>query len=304
MEIKANHVLIGAFTLATVLAAFVFLTWLGQFRFEQRFDDYEIVFEGGVSGLSVASEVRYSGIKVGEVTDVRLDPNDPRRVWVRIRLQADTPVKEDTVASIESGILTGVGIVQLSGGSPESKTLTAIDEDHLPVIPARLTGIQELAETAPNLLASAASLLARGNALLSDKNRAAVAETLDNARKFSQRLDAVMAKIEVASGRLDTITKNVDIIVADASKEFGPALASLKAAGTGIADTAADLDRMLVEVRPAFRDFARGGLTQFTSFIQEARALTQTLERVFSKIESDPGGFLTGTDAPEYKGGK
>jgi phospholipid/cholesterol/gamma-HCH transport system substrate-binding protein len=304
MEIKANHVLIGAFTLATVLAAFVFLTWLGQFRFEQRFDDYEIVFQGGVSGLSVASEVRYSGIKVGEVTDVRLDPNDPRRVWVRIRLQADTPVKEDTVASIESGILTGVGIVQLSGGSPESKVLVAVDDDHLPVIPARLTGIQELAETAPNLLASAASLLARGNALLSDKNRTAVAETLENARKFSERLDVVMAKIEIASTRLDTITQNVDIIVADASKEFGPALANLKEAGAGIAKVAGDFDKMLVEIRPSFRDFARGGLTAFTAFIQEARALTSTLERVFSKIESDPGGFLTGTDAPEYKGGK
>ena len=303
MEIKANHVLIGAFTLATVLAAFVFLTWLGQFRFDRRFDEYAIIFEGGVSGLAVASEVRYSGIKVGEVADVKLDQNDPRRVQVLVRLNAGTPVKEDTVASIESGILTGVGTVQLSGGSPEAKPLTSAD-DELPVIPARLTGIQELAETAPNLVASAASLLARGNALLSDKNRAAVAEALENARKFSQRLDAVMEKIEAASTRLYSITRNVDVIVADASKEFGPALESLKAAGSGIAEVAADLDRMLVEVRPAFRDFSRGGLSSLTAFIQEARELTATLERVFSKIESDPGGFLTGTDAPEYRGGK
>ncbi|MBL9010265.1 MAG: MCE family protein [Alphaproteobacteria bacterium] len=303
MEIKANHVLIGAFTLATVLAAFVFLTWLGQFRFDQRFDEYGIVFEGGVSGLSVASEVRYSGIKVGEVADVKLDQNDPRRVQVLVRLTAGTPVKEDTVASIESGILTGVGTVQLTGGSPQSLPLTAPD-DELPIIKARLTGIQELAETAPNLIASAASLLARGNALLSDKNRAAVAEALENARKFSQRLDSVMEKIETASTRLDSITKNVDVIVADASKEFGPALESLKAAGAGIAEVAEDLDRMIVEVRPAFRDFARGGLSSLTAFIQEARQLTATLERVFSKIESDPGGFVTGTDAPEYKGGK
>ena len=303
METRANYVLIGAFTLATVLAAFVFLTWLGQFRFDQRFDEYGIVFEGGVSGLSVASEVRYSGIKVGEVADVKLDQNDPRRVQVLVRLTAGTPVKEDTVASIESGILTGVGTVQLTGGSPQSLPLTAPD-DELPIIKAPLLAIQELAETAPNLIASAASLLARGNALLSDKNRAAVAEALENARKFSQRLDSVMEKIETASTRLDSITKNVDVIVADASKEFGPALESLKAAGAGIAEVAEDLDRMIVEVRPAFRDFARGGLSSLTAFIQEARQLTATLERVFSKIESDPGGFVTGTDAPEYKGGK
>ena len=304
MEVKANHVLIGAFTLASVLGAFIFLTWLGQFTFEQRFDDYEIVFEGGVSGLSVASEVRYSGIKVGEVTDVRLDRDDPRRVRVKVRLAADTPVKQDTMASIESGILTGVGIVQLSGGSPESPVLEAAEGSDLPQIPARLTGIQELAETAPNLLASAASFLARGNALLSDRNRAAVAETLENVRKFSARLDAVMADIEASSARLDTITQSVDKMVADASRELGPALQSLKDAGTNIALVAQDLDRLVDEVRPSVRDFARGGLTSFSAFIQEARQLTATLERVFSKIESDPGGFITGTDAPEYKGGK
>lgn len=304
MEIKANHVLIGAFSLATVLAAFVFLVWLGQFSFEQRFDDYEVVFEGGVSGLGVASEVRYSGIKVGEVTNVRLDPNDPRRVRVRIRLAANTPVKEDTVASIEAGILTGVGVVQLTGGSPESNRRVPEPDQDYAIIPARLTGIQELAETAPNLLASAASFLARGNALLSDKNRAAVAETLENARQFSDRLAAVMEKIESASARLDSITVNLDKLIADTSEQIGPALSGVKEAGANIAKVAADLDKMLVEVRPAFRDFARGGLSAFTAFIQEARQLTATLERTFSKIESDPGGFLTGTDAPEYKGGK
>ena len=304
MEVKANHVLIGAFTLATVLAAFIFLTWLGQFSFDQRFDEYEVVFDGGVSGLGVASEVRYSGIKVGEVTNVKLDPNDPRRVQVLIRLSAGTPVKEDTLASIESGILTGVGIVQLTGGSPESPQLTAEGPSGLPLIPARLTGIQELAETAPNLLASAASLLARGNALLSNSNRAAVAETLENARKFSTRLDAVMADIEKSTARLESITKNVDVLLADASKELGPALVSVKTAAAGITEVAQDIDMLISDVRPAFRDFARGGLTAFVAFIGEARQLTSTLERLFSKIESNPGGFLTGTDAPEYQGGK
>lgn len=302
MEVKANHVLIGAFTIATILAAFTFLVWLGQFTFERQFDDYDIIFDNGVSGLSVASEVRYSGIKVGEVTDVALDPSDPRRVRVIVRLDAGTPVKEDTVASIESGILTGVGIVQLSGGSPASAPLRAKDDEGLPTIPARLTGIQELAETAPNLLASAASLLARGNALLSDKNRTAIAETLANAQKFSARLDAVMADIEAASARLDSITKNVDKIVADASTRVGPALTSLEKAGSGIAEVAQDLDRLVADVRPSFRDFARGGLTSFVAFVQEARQLTSTLERLASKIESDPGGFILGNDAPEYKG--
>lgn len=302
MEIKANHVLIGAFTLATVIGAFVFLVWLGQFTFEQRFDDYQINFDGGVSGLEVASEVRYSGIKVGEVTEVGLDQKDPRRVRVVIRLTAGTPVKQDTVATIESGLLTGVGVVQLTGGSPESPPLTS--EDGLPTIQARLTGIQELAETAPNLLASAASFLARANALLSDKNRQAVGEILENTRLITGRVDVIVANFEVASARLDSISRNLDQTFAEAAKNSGPALIAVQEAAAGIRDVAAGIDRMVDDVRPSLRDFARGGLTGISSFVQEARQLTATLERVFSKIESDPSGFLTGTDVPEYKPGK
>lgn len=55
-----------------------------------------MVFNEAVSGLSKGSSVQYSGIKVGDVVSLRLDPQDPRRVLARIRLAGDTPVKEDT----------------------------------------------------------------------------------------------------------------------------------------------------------------------------------------------------------------
>lgn len=296
MEIKANHVLIGAFTLASVIAAFFFLVWLGQFSFERQFTTYEIYFEGGVSGLEKAAEVRYSGIKVGEVTDVELDKDDPRRVKVTVRIQAGTPIKEDTVATIDTGLLTGVGTVQLSGGSPNAPLLTAKPGQVHPVIAAKLTGIQELAETAPNLLAAASSLLARGNALLNDRNRQAVADILQNVKRITEKTDAILADVKMATARLDRISENLDAFIADLRTKGGPALADIQA-------MAAELQGALAEIRPGLRDFARNGLNQATAFFAEARAAIAAIGRVAAKLESNPSGFFFGSEKPDYKGG-
>lgn len=98
METRAHHVLIGLFTVIVVAGALLFGLWLAKSSVDTEFKDYEIVFNEAVSGLSKGSAVQYSGIKVGDVVTLRLDPKDPRRVLARIRLGGDTPIKEDTEA--------------------------------------------------------------------------------------------------------------------------------------------------------------------------------------------------------------
>ena len=92
METRAHHVLIGLFTVIVVAGALLFGLWLAKSSVDTEFKDYEVVFNEAVSGLSRGSPVQYSGIKVGDVISLRLDPKDPRRVLARIRLAGDTPV--------------------------------------------------------------------------------------------------------------------------------------------------------------------------------------------------------------------
>lgn len=115
METRAHHVLIGLFTVIVVAGALLFGLWLAKSSVDTEFKDYEIVFNEAVSGLSKGSAVQYSGIKVGDVVTLRLDPNDPRRVLARIRLGGDTPIKEDTQAKLALTGITGTSIIQLSG---------------------------------------------------------------------------------------------------------------------------------------------------------------------------------------------
>src|SRR3546814_16533071 len=66
MERDANYGLIGGLTLALLAAAFGILLWLGQSQFARNFDEYRIIFDGHVRGLSEGGVVQLNGLPVGE----------------------------------------------------------------------------------------------------------------------------------------------------------------------------------------------------------------------------------------------
>lgn len=143
METRAHHVLIGLFTVLVVAGALLFGLWLAKSSVDSEFKDYEVVFNEAVSGLSKGSAVQYSGIKVGDVVSLRLDPKDPRRVLARIRLGGETPIKEDTQAKLALTGITGTSIIQLSGGTPQSPELRGKD-GNLPEIVASPSPISQI----------------------------------------------------------------------------------------------------------------------------------------------------------------
>ncbi|MEZ5566447.1 MAG: hypothetical protein R3F24_13530 [Gammaproteobacteria bacterium] len=58
METKANHVLIGAFTLLVFVLMVLFALWAAKFTSDAAWREYDVVFKEPVSGLSNGSPVR------------------------------------------------------------------------------------------------------------------------------------------------------------------------------------------------------------------------------------------------------
>src|SRR6185312_16594666 len=101
METRANYVLIGLFTLAVIAGGFGFVWWFERASDSGSRVSYEIIFDGSVSGLRTGSAVLFNGIRVGDVTSLALDANDPARVIANVGVSAQTPVRQDTIASLE-----------------------------------------------------------------------------------------------------------------------------------------------------------------------------------------------------------
>jgi len=117
MESKANYAFVGLFVLAALAAVLSFILWFSSTEFDQQYDEYDVVFEGAVRGLSQGSEVRFNGLPVGEVIGLGLDINSSNSVIAKIQVQAETPIHIDSTAQLEPQGLTGLNYIQISAGS-------------------------------------------------------------------------------------------------------------------------------------------------------------------------------------------
>lgn len=117
METRAPFALIGAFVLAAIVAVFGFVYWLNNTGGLGPRASYHVQFDGSVPGLLVGAAVLFNGIRVGEVTDLGLAPDNPRQVNATISVAVTTPVRADTKVGLEFQGLTGVPVIALEGGT-------------------------------------------------------------------------------------------------------------------------------------------------------------------------------------------
>lgn len=303
METKANYVLIGAFTLVATVLLLMFALWAAKYSSEKDWQNYAVVFNEPVTGLSEGSSVQYNGISVGTVESLRLAPEDPRRVLATLRIQADTPIKTDTRAKMSQSGITGPPFIQLTGGSPKAPTLVSVDHRDLPVIRTEASALQNIADTANRLVA-------RLDQVLSDENIAHVSGTLANIDALTgslaaQREDmrAIIANARASSAELNATLAQAHGVVGDVDRELANKLPGLVAKLDGTLDklqSAADGANGIVnENRAAIHSFANDGLGQVGPTLVELRALVRDLRQVTDRLEGGPTNYLLGRDRPK-----
>ena len=152
METDKHYFIEGLFIIGFSVAAAFFAIWLmgSGHRDDVR---YRIYFNESVSGLALGDPVKFHGVEVGNVDKLTLDPDDPRRVQVDVKLRKETPVKTDTKASLELKGITGVVIIELHGGSPDAKSLlAATPENQIPEIPSEKSGLKAALDQLPKVI--------------------------------------------------------------------------------------------------------------------------------------------------------
>ena len=218
METRANYALIGLFTLAVVAAAFGFVYWFSGGDRGQARQQVRIVFSGSVSGLSRGSAVLFNGLRVGEVTDISLLPEDPRRVVSVVELDRATPVRTDTRARLEYQGLTGVAQIALIGGEPGAPPLVAGPGQPLPTIFADQSDFQDLLESARNIARRADDVLEKVGRLVED-NEGAIGRTVQNVETFSRALsdnapgiDRLLEQVGRAAERVGPLAEKLEVL--------------------------------------------------------------------------------------------
>ncbi|WP_223489534.1 MlaD family protein [Pseudomonas sp. A-RE-19] len=305
METRAHHVLIGLFTVMVVAGALLFGLWLAKSSVDTEFKDYEIVFNEAVSGLSKGSAVQYSGIKVGDVVTLRLDPNDPRRVLARIRLGGDTPIKVDTQAKLALTGITGTSIIQLSSGTPQSPTLKGKD-GNLPTIVASPSPIARLMNDSNDLMAGVNVLMHNANQLFSSENVALISSTLEHLeqttgtiadqrgdiRQAMQQLASVGKQASATLEQTTALMRNANGLLNDQGKQmFGSAEQAMKS----LEQSSATLNTLLSANQDSLNNGMQG-LNGLAPAVRELRDTLSSLRTISQRLEANPSGYLLGSD--------
>ncbi len=216
METRANYVLIGVFAALGLLGVMGFLLVFGKFQLDRQFSTYEARFES-VSGLSRAADVQFAGLLVGQVTDVRLAPEGDGSVIVRFEVDRDTPVRADSIATVDSSGITGVSFIALTPGSADAPLVN--DRVEVTQLESGRSTIQSLTEGAPRVLDETLRVLEQVNQILGEENQ--------------DRIMNILMNVEGSTGEisraLDNFSSFTDTIAAatETFAEFGDNLAPI-----------------------------------------------------------------------------
>lgn len=312
METRSNHVLVGGVVLAILAVALAFIVWMSQFgNGHQR--QYDIFFPNSVDGLAKGSAVNFSGVPVGKIDDIKLLPDTPELVRVRISVDENTPILKGTSATVAGVGFTGVSQVNLGGATKGQPPITAIGPFGVPVIPTKPGALAGLLNSAPELLKKLQALTDRVTQLLDDRNQNSIHHILAN-------LDTLSTDLASQGPQLKQTLANAQVAIkqaGDAAQQFGkladttnelldqqgrPLMTNLNKAVKSAQQSADSLNAMINDARPGVKMLSRDTAPQIDRLVRDLSDMAEALTMTASKLNSGgAGGVLGGGRLPDYK---
>jgi phospholipid/cholesterol/gamma-HCH transport system substrate-binding protein len=300
MERDAHYAAVGIATVALLAALAVFAIWLARLQFNNDYDLYDIVFYGPVRGLSEGGEVHFNGIRVGEVTDLNLDPDKGDQVIARIRVDATTPVRVTSRAQLEPQGITGLNYIQITAGDPQSANLKEqYPDNEVPVIQSQPSPIAELLSGSGTVLAQTVDALNRINRVLSDDNVRSFSSSLKNVEALTAELEARKGMLEQLEQALTKANSAVAEFEALAVSTRGliegdgrEAVANINAAAEEARAAVSSINRTATNVEGPINEFATTGMPQLQQSIQGLEDATRSLEGLIDEVRASPRDFI------------
>ncbi|RUS63128.1 MCE family protein [Pseudorhodobacter sp. E13] len=271
METRANYVLIGAFTILGFIGLIAFSLWFARVELDRQFAYYDVKFTS-VSGLARASDVRFAGLPVGQVVEVKLSPDNDGTILVRLEVAQNTPVRAGSVATIESQGVTGVSYVGISAGEVREPLLRDVSDLAIPQIEAGRSMLQSLSEDAPELVNEVLNVVKDLRRLISDEN--------------VSRVDNILANLDRAS---EGFAQSLDdfTVVAGAISGFAIEISNFNVMLEGVTSKAerlfATADDMLISIK----ELAEESQTTVATGTKTLEQTTETLAKAETFIEKD-----------------
>ncbi len=309
MEPDTRYTVIGTVVLALVAATIVGFLWLNRTGRGADFRFYTVYFEHqSLDGLQVGAAVNMRGIPVGRVEGVSIQPDNINRVRVIVRVARETPVRENTKASVSRNFVTGIARIRLETPSPPGPELTRRGRgESYPVNPEGQSGMDQITDSATRLAASTDEALGRINRLVGPENQQVFAELLVNLRDLAKGLNARLSTLDRTAAGLDRslaslrqTSDRIGLVVQRLGDSAEPLTREAQAALRELTQTTRTLDHALQTLEKDGAALLQRGDAALDIGTLELRATAQELrssaERIARTVDrpQDPKAALLG----------
>ena len=292
MENKSHAFAAGLFALLLVAAMLLAIYWLGGDK--DKTHDYIVVTKQNIGGLNPQAQVRYRGIRVGKVSDIRLDPEDYSNILVTISVNEDVPLTRGTIARLNYQGVTGLAHILLLETGKDMEPLEPNDEKppHITMIPSLL---DELGETGTATLRQARQLMTSANAMLSEENRRHLTATLANLESASASMKPALENLNGTVVQMKKLLDDRNIRnISAAAGEVGPLLTETRLL---IGKMQVATDKLDVAIGDPSANGASALMPRLNEMASDFSMTSRQLSRVLRILEDTPQGLVFGAPA-------
>lgn len=308
MERQAHYAFVGLITFALALVLLGFAFWFIKFDFNHDYGKYDVEFNTPVDGLTKGAEVHFNGIKVGEVTGLRLGKANTHQVFARIQLDSDTPVRSDSVASLQPQGITGLFYMQISPGSAKSPLLKHDPNGPPPVIHSEESALSKLLSGSGSVVEKTYESLDRVNRLLSDRNIKTFSDSLDNLEAITadlksrqQLLDDAHEAIISAGQAADAVTQLAHSTNGVMNDQMPETMTKIQEATDKLAAAADNVSDLTVAIQAPVDQVQKTTLPEVQESLQNLNEASRSLKSLVDSVQASPTGLIAKAPAKERK---
>ena len=299
MNGRNNYLVVGIFvTSGIVLLVALSLMFAGGSSTEPS-QRYTVFFHRDISGLTLGAPVRYLGVGVGQVVDMRLMTNNGTSVRVDLEVLQSTPINSATYASLAFQGVTGVAFISLAADDVEQPMALDAGDFEYPVIPARDVGLAALLSDGPEITHKITLLLDRANRILGEENQAVITRSLANIENLSGSLadqeNTIAALPEQLHKILEQVEKSISQLQStldQAEPDLLDTMVMINKTATNLANISARMDGWVAGHDRDVDQFISGGLAQVPALITDTKNTIRELEKLLAELRNNPSQLV------------
>ncbi len=318
MNAKTNYTMVGLFVIMSIALIFVFVIWLIRPTDDKQLTSFRIYFTESVSGLNIDSPVKYRGVTIGKVIDMRINPTNVEEIEVKVLVDREAPIKTDTVAKLKAQGITGLNYIDLSQGSRATPLLCEEAEEEMVIksVPSFLVKVEEsFGSVSVNLsktLHSTSELLREENQVEITKTLRALSSTLDKLntaldettiRNFHKLLASARSTVEKMDKTMPKVDKFLDESI-DFENRVANALNSISKSYLTIASSLAVFEERNRNGDYSMKESTAEPMKQFGITMREMERTLNEINAILARYGDSPSNMLLQTEEADIGPGE